>query len=93
MQYTHQSRRKRKLRNKVIRGEDLEEGEVESARLRRGGREGRKRRARMERERHREAADGCQEAPASMPVVQRIQHDDTEQRLHSSTRRRRMRAG
>lgn len=92
LQYTHQSRRKRKLRNKVMRGEEIEEGEVESARLRRGGREGRKRRARMERERHREG-DVCQEAPASMPVVQRAQYDDTEQRLHSARRSRRMRAG
>ena len=79
-----------------MRGEEIEEGEVESARLRRGGREGRKRRARMERESKRrrgEPEEQCQDAPASMPMVQRAQYDNTEQRLHNSTRSRRMRAG
>lgn len=78
LQYTHQSRRKRKLQNRVMRGEEIAEGEVGSARSRRGGREGRKRRAkmarmsRMARAEREEAGDGCPDAPAGMPVVQRL---------------------
>lgn len=73
-----------------------------SARSRRGGREGRNRRAkmtriarmsRMARAEREEAGDDCLEAPASMPVVQRLQHGNAEQRSHSATNGRRMRSG
>jgi hypothetical protein len=65
LQYTKQSRRKRKMHNRMSRGEDWTEG---SARVRRGGAGGRalRERRRLERE---DAEDICDEATFRMPVV------------------------
>jgi hypothetical protein len=67
LQYTKQSRRKRKMHNRMSRGEGWTEG---SARTRRGGAGGRalRERRRLERE---EAEDICDEATFRMPVVYR----------------------
>jgi hypothetical protein len=68
LQYTHQSRRKRKMQNKRARGEeDWMQG---SARTRRGGVGGRPSRERRRRERE-EAEDLCDEAAFRMPDVYR----------------------
>jgi hypothetical protein len=67
LQHTKQSRRKRKMHNRMSRGEHWEQG---GARTRRGGvgARARRERERMERE---EAEDLCDEAAFRMPVVYR----------------------
>jgi hypothetical protein len=67
LQHTQQSRRKRKMHNKILRGEDWTET---SARVRRGGVGGRASRARRRIEME-EAEDLCDEAAFRMPVVYR----------------------
>jgi hypothetical protein len=67
LQHTQQSRRKRKMHNQMLRGEDWTEN---SARVRRGGVGGRTSRARRRMEME-EAEDICDEATFRMPVVYR----------------------
>jgi hypothetical protein len=67
LQHTRQSRRKRKMHNQMLRGEDWTES---SARVRRGGVGGRASRARRRLEME-EAEDFCDEAAFRMPVLYR----------------------
>jgi hypothetical protein len=67
LQHTRQSRRKRKMHNQMLRGEDWTGN---SARVRRGGVGGRASRARRRIEME-EAEDICDEAAFRMPVVYR----------------------
>jgi hypothetical protein len=68
LQHTKQSRRKRKMHNAMIRGEDWTEG---SARTRRGGAGGNALIERTRQEQDEDAMDICDEAPSRMPVVYR----------------------